>query len=77
MKVVRDLETGRGSASHNAKATRGLVVRSIVGAAQEPRRPEELADTVAAEHFAVRLRPPGRPGQTWELHVVESATVKT
>jgi cytoplasmic iron level regulating protein YaaA (DUF328/UPF0246 family) len=70
LKVVRDLDGRRGAGSHSAKRTRGLVVRRIVTDAIDPRRPEGLAEALS-EHFDVDLRPPDRPGQTWELHVVE------
>ena len=70
LKVVRDRDGSRGSASHNAKRTRGLVVRRIVTEAIDPRRPEGLAEALS-EHFEVDLQRPDRPGRTWELHVVE------
>jgi cytoplasmic iron level regulating protein YaaA (DUF328/UPF0246 family) len=70
LRVVRDREGGRGSASHNAKRTRGLVVRRIVTDAVDPTRPEGLADA-RSEHFTVDLKRPDHPGRTWELQVVE------
>jgi cytoplasmic iron level regulating protein YaaA (DUF328/UPF0246 family) len=70
VKVFRDRDGKRGAASHNAKQTRGLVVRRIVTDAVDPRRPEGLAEALS-EHFEVDLRRPDRPGRTWELHVVE------
>jgi cytoplasmic iron level regulating protein YaaA (DUF328/UPF0246 family) len=70
VKVVRDLDSGRGAASHGAKRTRGLVVRRIVSDAVDPRRPEGVAEALSA-HFPVDLRP-DRLGRSWELHVVES-----
>jgi uncharacterized protein len=70
LRAVRDRDGGRGSASHNAKRTRGLVVRRIVTDAVDPRRPEGLADALS-EHFKVDLKRPDRPGRTWELQVVE------
>ena len=70
LKVVRDRGSGRGSASHHAKHTRGLVVRQIVTDGVDPRRPEGLAE-VLANHFEVDLRRPDRAGRTWELRVVE------
>lgn len=74
MKVFRDRDRKRGAASHNAKRTRGLVVRRIVTDAIDPRRPEGLADALS-EHFEVDLRPPDRSGQTWALHVVDPGRV--
>ena len=70
LKVVRDRHGGRGSASHNAKRTRGLLVRRIVTDAIDPRRPESLADALS-EYFEVDLKRPERPGRPWELQVVE------
>ena len=70
LKVVRDREGGRGSASHPAKRTRGLVVRRIVTEAVDPKRPEGVAEALS-EHFEVDLKRPDRAGRTWELQVVE------
>ncbi|HEX4983199.1 MAG TPA: peroxide stress protein YaaA [Ilumatobacteraceae bacterium] len=70
VKVFRGLDGERAAVSHNAKHTRGLVVRRIVTDAVDPRRPEGLAEALS-EHFEVDLRRPDRPGRTWELHVVE------
>ena len=70
VRVFRDVDGERGAVSHNAKHTRGLVVRRIVTDAVDPRRPEGLAEALSG-HFEVDLRPPARPGRTWELHVVE------
>lgn len=70
LRVVRDRDRARGAVSHNAKHIRGLVVRRIVTDAIDPRRPEGMAEALA-EHFEVDLRRPGRPGRTWELHVVD------
>ena len=70
VKVFRDLDGRRSAVSHNAKHTRGLVVRRIVTDAIDPRRPEGLAEALA-EHFEVDLRRPDRPGRTWELQIGE------
>jgi uncharacterized protein len=70
VKVFRDRDGNRGAVSHNAKFTRGLVVRRIVTDAIDPRRPEDLAEGLA-NHFKVELQPPDRPGRTWELDVIE------
>jgi cytoplasmic iron level regulating protein YaaA (DUF328/UPF0246 family) len=72
VRVVGDRHGAR-AVSHHAKRTRGLVVRRVVTGAVDPRHPEDLAD-VLSEHFDVDLRPPDRPGRTWELHVVASGT---
>jgi cytoplasmic iron level regulating protein YaaA (DUF328/UPF0246 family) len=70
VKVFRDSDGKRGAVSHNAKHTRGLVVRRIVTDAIDPRRPQGLAEALG-EHFEVCLRRPDQPGRTWELHVAE------
>jgi cytoplasmic iron level regulating protein YaaA (DUF328/UPF0246 family) len=70
IKVFRNHDGTRGAVSHNAKHTRGLVVRRIVTDAIDPRRPEGLAEALSA-HFEVDLRRPDRPGRAWALHVVE------
>jgi uncharacterized protein len=71
--VVRPLRadgSGRGAASFGAKRTRGLVAHRIAADAIDPRRPEALADALAA-HFDVELVPPDRPGRPSILHVVD------
>ena len=70
MKVFRDRDGQRGAVSHNAKHTRGLVVRRIVTDAIDPRRPDGLAEALS-EHFDVDLRRPHRPGRAWELQVLD------
>ena len=70
IKVVYDLQGDRGAVSHNAKHTRGVVVRRIVMDAIDPRRPEGLAEALS-EHFDVDLREPVRSGRPWELRVVQ------
>lgn len=71
VRVVRDVDGGRGAASHDAKHTRGLVVRRIVTDAIDPPHPVGVAEALA-EHFDVDLRQPDRPGRTWALSVVGS-----
>jgi uncharacterized protein len=70
VKVYRDRDGRRRTVSHDAKHTRGLVVRRIVTDAVDPRRPEALAEALSA-HFELDLRRPDRPGRTWELHVAD------
>ncbi len=70
VKVLRDRGGNRSAVSHNAKRTRGLVVRRIVTDAVDPRRPEGLAEALS-QHFEVDLRRPDRPGRTYELRVLE------
>jgi uncharacterized protein len=70
VKVFRDRDGRRGMVTHNAKFTRGLVVRRIVADAIDPRRPEGLAEGLA-DYFKVGLQPPDRPGRTWQLDVFE------
>lgn len=70
VKVLRGRDGERSAVSHNAKHTRGLVVRRIVTDAVNPRRPNGLAEALSTA-FDVDLRAPERPGRPWELHVVE------
>lgn len=70
VRVFRDLDGKRSAVSHNAKHTRGLVVRRIVTDAINPRRPEELAEALMP-HFGIELHRPDRPGRPSELHVIE------
>jgi uncharacterized protein len=67
---VLDLDGERGAGSHNAKRTRGLLVRQIVIDAVDPRRPEGLAEALS-ERFEVEMHRPDRSGRAWELHVIE------
>lgn len=53
-------------ASHDAKHTRGLVVRQLCEAGQRLRRPEQLVE-VLAPRFDVRLEPAGK---SWRLEVL-------
>ncbi len=71
VKVLRNLDTKRGSGAHSAKHTQGLVVRRIVTDSIDPDRPEELADALSG-HFEVELVEPDRPGHASRLDVVES-----
>ena len=72
VRVVRSPTDRRGAGSHNAKRTRGLLVRQILTDAVDPRRPEDLPDALD-EHFGVELRAPERSGRPWVLDVVDSA----
>jgi cytoplasmic iron level regulating protein YaaA (DUF328/UPF0246 family) len=70
VKVVREVGGQRSAVSHNAKHTRGLVARTIVSTGLDVRRPEALAEGLSSV-YELDLRPPARPGRTWELSVVE------
>jgi cytoplasmic iron level regulating protein YaaA (DUF328/UPF0246 family) len=70
VKALRRTAGGLSAVSHNAKHTRGLVVRRIVTDGLNPRRPEGLAEALS-EHFELELQSPARPGRPWELQVVE------
>jgi cytoplasmic iron level regulating protein YaaA (DUF328/UPF0246 family) len=77
VRVFRDVRANGGSrsaVSHNAKHTRGLVVRRIVTDGIEPRRPDALAEALS-RHFEVDLWTPARPRRTWQLDVVEPRAV--
>lgn len=55
-------------ASHMAKHTRGLVARTICAEGLDPRRPEQLADSLSASYDVV-LDAPDRGGAPWTLSV--------
>jgi cytoplasmic iron level regulating protein YaaA (DUF328/UPF0246 family) len=55
-------------ASHLAKQTRGLVARTICEQGLDPRRPEQLADSLSAS-YGVALDAPDRVGAPWTLSV--------
>jgi uncharacterized protein len=59
------------TSSHDAKYLRGRLARRIVTGAVDPQQPEDLANALS-EHFKMDLRPPARPGQSWELQVIEA-----
>lgn len=57
-------------ATHMAKHTRGLVARALVRSAADPRRPEELVETLAPLlDREAALDPPAREGAPWVLSV--------
>jgi cytoplasmic iron level regulating protein YaaA (DUF328/UPF0246 family) len=56
-------------ASHHAKHTRGLVVRTL-SQAEAPRTPTDLADRLA-HAFDVDLTPPERAGRPWTLAALQ------
>jgi cytoplasmic iron level regulating protein YaaA (DUF328/UPF0246 family) len=80
VKVFRDVRGlganggSRSAVSHNAKHTRGLVVRRIVTDGIDPQRPDALAEALS-RRFEVALWPPERPRRTWQLDVVEPRAV--
>lgn len=55
-------------ATHRAKHTRGLVAHALCAAAQQPRKPADLADLLTGD-FDVDLQLPERPGAPWRLSV--------
>jgi hypothetical protein len=69
--VVEERDGVRRVVSHFAKKTRGAVARHILGSGVRPRSAAELADAVA-EQFRCELAPPARPGDPYELTVVQA-----
>lgn len=70
--VFREQPDGtRSVVSHMAKHTRGLVARWLLQSGVDPRTPEGLAESLAAE-FVVELDD-ARPGKPRQLAVVEPA----
>ena len=70
VRVVRDDAGRRSVASHDAKRTRGLVVRHLLASGADPRTPEALPDALA-DRWPAEVLPPARPRQPWTLEVVE------
>ena len=68
--VVEERDGVRRVVSHMAKRTRGEVTRHLLTAGTRVRTPQELAVAVATG-FGCELEPPSRPGQPWELTVVQ------
>ena len=69
--VVEEREGVRRVVSHFAKKTRGEVARHVLSCGVRPRSADELLDAVA-ERFRCELVPPARPGDPYELTVVQS-----
>ena len=71
--VVEERYGVRRVVSHFAKKTRGEVARHVLSCGVKPRSAADLRDAVA-EQFRCELVPPARPGQPYELTVVQTAT---
>ncbi|HET8615466.1 MAG TPA: peroxide stress protein YaaA [Actinomycetales bacterium] len=73
VRVLREDDGRRRVVSHQAKRTRGEVVRHLLTRdAREPRTPRAVADAVA-ETWACELHAPTRAGASWTLDVVVPA----
>jgi cytoplasmic iron level regulating protein YaaA (DUF328/UPF0246 family) len=70
--VVEERAGVRRVVSHFAKKTRGEVARHVLCCGVRPRSAAELCDAVA-EAFSCELSPPARPGDPFELTVVQRA----
>ena len=70
--VVEEKHGVRKVVSHFAKKARGEVARHLLTSGAKVRTPEELAAAVA-QAFTVELEPPAKPGQPYELTVVQRA----
>ncbi len=68
--VVEERDGVRRVVSHFAKKTRGEVARHVLCSGVRPRSATELFDAVA-ERFRCELTPPARPGDPFELTVVQ------
>ena len=71
--VVEERDGVRRVVSHFAKKTRGEVARHILEAGFRLRNASDLADAVA-ERFRCELAPPARPGDPFELTVVQDSS---
>jgi cytoplasmic iron level regulating protein YaaA (DUF328/UPF0246 family) len=70
--VVEERDGVRRVVSHFAKKTRGEVARHVLTSGVRPRNATDLFDAVS-EQFRCELAPPGRPGDPYELTVVQPA----
>ena len=70
--VVEERDGVRRVVSHFAKKTRGEVARHVLACGVRPRTANELCDAVAGQ-FRCELVPPARPGDPYELTVVQPA----
>jgi hypothetical protein len=68
--VVEEKDGVRKVVSHFAKKARGEVARHLLVTGAKVRSPEELAEAISAA-FIVELEPPAKPGQPYELTVVQ------
>jgi cytoplasmic iron level regulating protein YaaA (DUF328/UPF0246 family) len=68
--VVEERDGVRRVVSHFAKKTRGEVARHVLACGVRPRSAADLFAAVA-EQFRCELAPPARPGDPFELTVVQ------
>ncbi len=68
--VVEEKNGVRKVVSHSAKKARGEVARHLLVTGAKVRTPEELAAAISTA-FTVELEPPAKPGQPYELTVVQ------
>ena len=71
VRVLHEVDGRRSVVSHFNKATKGRLVRDLLGDARIAHTPADLADQLAALGWVVEARPPTRAGQ--QLDVVVSA----
>ncbi|NLE72172.1 MAG: peroxide stress protein YaaA [Actinomycetales bacterium] len=69
VRVMRDDGSRRSVGAHDAKRTRGLVVRHLLETGADVGAPDALPDALADRWPAVAV-PPARPRQPWALEVV-------
>jgi cytoplasmic iron level regulating protein YaaA (DUF328/UPF0246 family) len=70
--VVEERDGVRKVVSHFAKKTRGEVARHVLCSGVRPRNAADLFDAIS-ERFRCELIPPARPGDPFELTVVQPA----
>jgi cytoplasmic iron level regulating protein YaaA (DUF328/UPF0246 family) len=70
VKIFRERDGLRSAVSHNAKRTRGMVVRTIITQALDRSSPAALAQALSPA-FEADLVAPTRPHQSWQLQVLE------
>ncbi|MGI5486675.1 YaaA family protein [Microtetraspora malaysiensis] len=70
VRVLKESAGRRTVVSHMAKATRGVVARSLVEDPGEPADPRELAEVLTGLGHRAELHPAPRPGKPWTLDIV-------
>jgi hypothetical protein len=70
--VVEERDGVRRVVSHFAKKTRGEVARHVLSSGVRPRNADDLRAAIA-EQFRCELAPPVKPGDPYELTIVQSA----
>jgi cytoplasmic iron level regulating protein YaaA (DUF328/UPF0246 family) len=71
VRVLHERDGRRSVVSHFNKATKGRIVRALLGAGGAPRSPARLADLLGSLGWKAELGPAGRHGTTIDVVVTE------